>query len=245
MMVRRAAALALAAYVLGLAATLAPSSAQDTVPLPQPRPASAPKAVAKPASAKSAPASAAVELPAPPPGGYTKGRVIVLRGLANIWSRGMDALAAKFEAQGVKVILENHSRWKELANAAIADYKANKDVAPIIIIGHSLGGDAALVMSNWIVQNGVPVRLIVVFDAVAQTHPVRSGVQEVINYYKPLSGIRHYGQKVEGSSRYNGTIINIDLSEDRSIGHLNIDKQEQFQNEILAKVLTILGDASR
>jgi thioesterase domain-containing protein len=226
--------------VLGLGAATVSSSAEETVPLPSPRPANAPKASVTVASAKAVPAKATVELPKAPAGGYTHGRVIILRGLANIWSRGMDVLAKKFEAQGVEVTLENHSKWRQLANQAIADYKKDKNVAPIIIIGHSLGGDAALVMSNWMVQNGVPVRLIVVFDAVSKTHPVMPGVQEVINFYKPAAGIRSYGQKVEPSSRFNGTIDNVDLTGRREIDHLNIDKEEQLQDEALAKSLAIL-----
>lgn len=239
---RRAAVLALAAFVLGLGSATVSSSAEETIPLPSPRPAHAPKASATVASAKAVPAKAtAADLPKAPAGGYAHGRVIILRGLANIWSRGMDTLAEKFEAQGVEVTLENHSKWRQLANEAIADYKKDKNIAPIIIIGHSLGGDAALVMSNWMVQNGVPVRLIVVFDAVSKTHPVLPGVQEVINFYKPAAGIRSYGQKVEASARYNGTIINVDLSERKEIDHLNIDKEEQLQDEALAKSLAILN----
>ncbi len=233
---RRAALLALAAFAVGLSAAAAPSRADDAVRGPAPRPAAAPEATAKSTTAKPATATAAVTLPKPPAGGYTRGRVIILRGLYNIWSRGMDTLAKKFEAQGVKVILDNHARWQKISNDAIADYKTNKNITPIIIIGHSLGGDAALVMSNWMVQNGVPVRLIVVFDAVAQTHPVEHGIQEVLNFYKPHG----YGQEVVGSPRFDGTITNVDMTDRHDLDHLNIDKDEQLQDEVLAKSLEIL-----
>ena len=132
----------------------------------------------------------------------------------------MDALAKKLEAQGVTVTLANHSHWQNIANEAIADYKTDKNVAPIIIIGHSLGGDAALVMSNWMVHNGVPVRFVVVFDAVSQTHPVEPGIAEVLNFYKP----KGYGQEVVGSTRFNGKIINVDLTTRKDVDHLNIDE---------------------
>ncbi|WP_421725684.1 thioesterase domain-containing protein [Bauldia sp.] len=150
----------------------------------------------------------------------------------------MDDIAEDLEAQGVEVILANHGRWRRLADEAIAAYKKDKNTAPIIIIGHSLGGDAALVMSNWMVHNGVPVRLIVVFDAVAQTHPLRGGIQEVINFYRP----RGYGQEVKGSERFNGTIDNIDLTERPGVNHLNMDKDEGLQAEVLAKTLQVLQE---
>lgn len=230
---RRAVLLAVAGFILGLAASAVPSFAQMQPPLPQPRPAHAPKGQVV------TNATLSVEVPTPPPGGYQGGRVIILRGLANVWSRGMDQLAKKFEAQGVtSITLDNHSHWQKIANDLIAEYKKDKSITPIIIIGHSLGGDAALVMSNWMVQNGVPIRLIVVFDAVAQTHPLEGGIKEVINFYKPHG----YGREVTGSKRFNGSITNIDLTARKDIDHLNVDEDQGLQDEVLAKTLTILKE---
>ena len=235
MISRRAVLVALAGFIPGLSAPLASSNAEDKPPLPPPRPSYAPKGSEEVVTS----ANMSVTVPKPPPGGYKRGRIIILRGLQNIWSRGMDQLAKKFEAQGVKsVILDNHVRWQKIANDAIADYKTDKNITPIIIIGHSLGGDAALVMSNWMAQNGVPVRLIVVFDAVADTHPLEGGIQEVINFYKPHG----YGQEVTGSKRFTGTITNVDLTTRKDIGHLNIDENQTLQDEVLAKSLTILKE---
>ncbi len=233
---RRAAFMALAAFMFGLSAAIVPSKADDPIRLPSPRPAHAPKATAPNATATKTTKTSTVAIPKPPAGGYKGGRVIILRGLHNIWSRGMDALAKKFEAQGVPVILANHSHWQFIANQAIADYKADKNVAPIIIIGHSLGGDAALVMSNWMAHNNVPVRFVAVFDAVSQGHPVEPGVAEVLNFYKP----KGYGQEVVGTARYKGKIINVDLTKEKDVDHLNIDEDQQLQDQVLAESLAIL-----
>ena len=221
--------------IAGLVALAWPASAQDSVVLPKPRPAHAPTATQAKAATK-ANAKSDIQIPDPPPGGYKGGTVVIMRGLHNIWSRGMDELAKKFEAQGVEVILDNHARWQRIANQIIADAKAGKDVHPIIIIGHSLGGDAALVMSNWLVHNGVSVDFVVVYDAVAQTHPVDYGVKEVINFYKP----KGYGQEVTGSARFNGKITNIDMTERRDLQHLNIDKDQGLQDQTLVRSLEIL-----
>lgn len=165
------------------------------------------------------------------------GRVIILRGLYNIFSRGMDALAIRFIDNGVQVMLEAHKNWNQIAEKLKTQYKADpKTVPPIILIGHSLGADASLVMANWLGLNGVPVRLIVAFDGVAQTHPVIGTVQEIINYYKPNG----YGQKVEVSKSFNGTLTNIDLSKRKDIDHLNIDKNPILQDEVAAKVYEVL-----
>ena len=225
----RTAMIAMSALAIGLFAQAMTAVAVENVPLPKPRPAYTPTAAA-------ATDAVSVELPSPPPGGYKGGTVIIMRGLHNIWSRGMDELAKKFEAQGVEVTLDNHSRWQKHADKIIADAKAGKDVQPVILIGHSLGGDAALVMSNWLVHNGVPVEFVVVYDAVAQTHPVDYGVNEVLNFYKP----KGYGQEVVGSKRFKGKITNIDLTEQRNIKHLNIDKNQDLQDQTLVRSLEIL-----
>jgi pimeloyl-ACP methyl ester carboxylesterase len=165
------------------------------------------------------------------------GRVIVLRGLANIWSRGMDRLAEQFEAAGVEVTLANHAKWNQIAADLIKQYKTEKNVAPIILVGHSLGADASLVMSNFLGLNNVPVRLVIAFDGVAETHPVIGTIQEVINYYKP-SG---YGRKVSPAKSFKGNLVNVDLTTKADINHLTIDKNPELQQETFVKVLETLN----
>lgn len=164
------------------------------------------------------------------------GRVIILRGLYNVFSRGMDTLWKKFDDLGIETTLDNHASWKRIADKLIKQYKTEKNVAPIILIGHSLGADAALVMANWLGLNRVPVRLIVTFDGVAVTHPVMGTVEEIINFYKP----KGYGRKVETDKRFAGTLNNVDLTDRRDIDHLNIDKDAVLQQEVIAKVLAAL-----
>ena len=232
----------LAALFVGMAFLPSPAAAQVQVPTPTPRPQIAPnpKAVLPVPSAVATNAKAAVG-DIPGVGEYPNGRVIVLRGLANIFSRGMDAIAKDLKGRGVNVTLHNHSRWQSISAKLIEEYRANpKEAAPIILIGHSLGGDASIVMANWLVQNRVPVRLIVVFDAVAQVHPVNAGVDEVINFYKP----KGYGQEVKGSANFKGVVNNVDLTDRTDIDHLNIDKDPIIQQEVIASVMNLIAAAN-
>lgn len=213
---------------LGGAALLVASADAETIKKPNLRP-----KISRPV------APATTTAPAKPTGPVvqiTHGRVYVMRGLANVFSRGMDQLTVKLKAQGVPAVVLNHSRWRSVGAELIAAYKTDKNVAPIILIGHSLGADASLVMANWLGLNNVPVRLIVAFDAVAETNPLGGNVAEVINYYKP----KGYGQEVKGSKSFHGKIENIDLTARTDIDHLNIDKIEPLQDEVIAKVLAIL-----
>jgi hypothetical protein len=242
---RRALLSALAALLIGIAWLPSPASAQSQVPNPVLRPQKAPNPNAKlpvpaetTAVAKSATPEAKSGAPLVP-GDYTHGRVIVLRGLANVFSRGMDKLAKDLKELGVPVLLSNHSRWQTISAKLIAEYKANpKEVLPVILIGHSLGGDASIVMSNWLAQNGIPVRFVVIFDAVAQTHPIIGGVQEVLNFYKP----KGYGQEVLAAPSFTGVIRNVDLTERKDIDHLNIDEDPVLQAEVTADVVKYLTE---
>jgi len=236
---RRALFSALAAFLIGVVMLPEFAAAQVQVPNPVPRP----KVVPNPKAALPVAPSATSKTAAPVVAGeFTHGRVIVLRGLANIFSRGMDKLAKDLKALGVPVTLSNHSRWQTISAQLIKDYKANpKETAPIILIGHSLGGDASIVMSNWLAQNGVPVRFVVIFDAVAQTHPITGGVAEVLNFYKP----KGYGQEVKGASSFRGEIRNVDLTERKDINHVNIDEDPVLQAEVTADVVRILTEAGK
>jgi len=243
----RALIAALAAFVIGVALLPGFAAAQTQpsaqVPMPTIRPQKAPNpnaALPVPPAATTA-TSGSGQPVAAVAGTYTHGRVIVLRGLYNIFSRGMDKIAKDMEALGLPVSLHNHSRWQTIAAQLIEDYKADpQKVVPIILIGHSLGGDASIVMSNWLALNGVPVRFVVVFDAIAQTHPLIGGIQEVMNFYKP----KGYGQEVKAAPSFTGVIKNVDLTDRKDIDHLNIDKDPVLQAEVTARVIEILNESS-
>ena len=66
---------------------------------------------------------------------------------------------------------------------------------------------------------------------------VGPGIAEVINYYKPTAG---YGKKVVAAPNFKGTLVNINMSDRHDIDHLNIDKMEGVQNEVILKVLDIM-----
>jgi hypothetical protein len=201
------------------------------------------KPVLRPASAPAASAATAKEGPAPvdsanPVAQFSHGRVYILRGWLNVFSRGMDSLSVKLQSQGVPSVIANHRSWQGLADQLIETYPNDKNAEPIIIIGHSLGAGAALVMANYVGLKGVPVRLVISFDPVGGVEPVLGTVGEVINYYKPRSS----GQPIKGTKHFHGTLENIDLSTRANIDHLNIDKIEVLHEEVIAKVLTVLKE---
>jgi hypothetical protein len=188
------------------------------------------------------PATAAAKEKAPPAKPtIERGHVYLLRGLMNIWSRGMDSLGDKLTAEGVRLTVDNHRHWKQRADEAAKQYASDENFGPIIIIGHSLGADAAVLMAGRLGELGVPVRLIICFDGVAAKQsdvdiPVSSNVEEVVNFYKG-SG---WGREMAGVKAFTGKIENVDLRGKSDVGHMNIDKNPELQARVQALVMEVL-----
>jgi hypothetical protein len=166
------------------------------------------------------PAAAQSKSPAP--------RVYLLRGLANVFSLGMDDLTAKLNARGIKATVHPYTEWQTLARYAVEQSAAGgKQMAPVIIIGHSLGADAAVYMANRVTELGAPVPLVVTFDPVTPT-TASSKIGKVVNYYqaggsgKPVSGAR---------------VSNIDLTNSGALTHLNIDKSANLHEQVIAMIV--------
>lgn len=160
-----------------------------------------------------------------------RAHVYLLRGLLNIFSLGMDTLSDELNARGVYATVDNHTAWQGLADQAAARYKAGTE-GPIIIIGHSLGADAAMAMAAYLGEKGVPVALVVPFDGTA-SFAASANVGRVLN----LS--QHYW--MSRGAGFHGTLINVDLRSDPNIDHLNIDKSPRLHARVIAEVLSVVG----
>jgi thioesterase domain-containing protein len=121
-----------------------------------------------------------------------------------------------------------------IADGAAAAYKAKKE-GPIVIIGHSLGADAAMEMADYLGDKGVVVALVVPFDGTQSLLPVPANVARVINFTQ-----RDYAYMRPGPG-FRGSINNIDLSSDSELGHLNIDKSPALHARVIEEVLAVIG----
>lgn len=162
-----------------------------------------------------------------------RAHVYLFRGLADVFSRGMDTLADELDKRGVDATSHSHTDWKSIAAKVAANYKAGKE-GPIIIVGHSLGADAAMEMADYLGDKGVPVALVVPFDA-TQSFPVPGNVARVINFTQ-----RDYAFMRPGPG-FRGSLKNVDLRADPNIGHLNIDEAPALHSQVISAVLAIAG----
>jgi hypothetical protein len=167
----------------------------------------------------------------------SRAHVYLLRGLMNIFSLGMDTLATELNRRGVYTTVDNHADWESLADGAAARYKAGTE-GPIILIGHSLGADAVMEMADYLGRKGVPVALVVPFDG-TQSFYASPNVARVLNITQ-----RDYAYMRRGAG-FHGSLVNVDVSSDHSIDHLNIDKSPRLHARVVAEVMAIIGGAHR
>lgn len=163
--------------------------------------------------------------------------VYLLRGLMNIFSLGMDELAQKIEHIGIAATVANHSDWQEMSDRIAAKYKAGNHGA-IILIGHSLGADAVMLMGEYLGKKGVPVALIVPFDGTA-SHAVSGNVARVLNITQ-----RDYAYMKRGYG-FRGELTNLDVSGEPNMGHISIDKSPRLHNLVLKKIASIVKKEER
>lgn len=167
-------------------------------------------------------------------------QVYLLKGLADIFSSGMDFLQAKLAARGIVGEVHSHSEVEALAQSAIAKWRGGAH-GPIIIIGHSLGADAAISMAQRLGSAQVPVALLVTFSPV-DSAPALANVGRAVNYFQ--SNSLWHGRIIQGAG-FHGMLENVDLARAPEITHFNIEKSEQLHAATVAKVLAIVSTHSK
>lgn len=110
------------------------------------------------------------------------GEVYLMRGLANIFSLGMDTMAKEFSKMGIENCVYNHSVWTGAVQDVIERSYGNAVNYPVIIVGHSLGAGVAPKMATRLGRHNIEVAYVVMYDPVEPTE-VGKQVDEIINYY--------------------------------------------------------------
>jgi pimeloyl-ACP methyl ester carboxylesterase len=155
--------------------------------------------------------------------------VYLMRGLLNIFSLGMDQLAAQIARHGIDANVYNHSLEEAVVGEIVQRYQAG-DHGPYILVGHSLGADAVMVMAQQLNARDVPVALVVPFDGTGSYAAPRN-VACVLNVTQ-----RQYAYMRPGAG-FHGKLQNVDVSADTSIDHFTIDKSPRLQAVALNSVL--------
>ena len=160
-----------------------------------------------------------------------RAHVYLLRGFANVFSLGMDQIAAKLEQHGIHATVDNYLAWPSLAEQAAAEYKSGRTRA-IILVGHSSGATAVTEMAARLSQLGVPVKLAIGLDPTSRM-TTTGHIDRYINYYIANG----FGDPVDRGHDFSGVLQNVDLEHMADVGHFNIDKDSRLQGMVIREIL--------
>jgi len=163
---------------------------------------------------------------APRPGVH----VYLLRGVLNIFSLGLDEIAAKLQAQGISTSVDNYLGWSAIADEAAAEYKSGR-LRTIILVGHSSGATILPDMVERLSQLGAPVTLAIGLDSVFHTS-LSGRVGRYINFYIANGS----GTPVERTKQFRGDLENVDVEKIPGIGHITIDKNQIMQQRVISAI---------
>jgi hypothetical protein len=166
------------------------------------------------------------------------GHVYLLRGLiGDVFSLGMDDLAAKIQKRGVKASVHGVTAARFLANDIVKAYRDDPSIAPIVLIGHSTGGDEIIAMAEKLKTANVPVALAVGFDPTPIASDVPSNVELFINLYQATNIIG--GGRATPGKGFRGRLVNVDLRDRREIVHITLDKNPLIHELLTEKIVGI------
>jgi hypothetical protein len=167
------------------------------------------------------------------PAGSVPGHVYLLRGLVGeVFSTGFYDLAARIRERGVEASVNSMYAPGNLAGEIIARHR--RAPAPVVLIGHSSGADAAIAVASYLKAANIPVAVMFGFDPTPIAGRVPDNVDLFINLYQKTNLIG--GGEARGVSGFRGRIVNVDLRERREIIHITLDKSPVLHALVADKI---------
>ncbi len=164
-------------------------------------------------------------------------RIYLIRGLANVFSQGMDDLGAKLQARGYNATVHPYGDWSTIAAQIVANQRATGGRHQAVVIGHSLGANAVTDIANAVAQEGATLALAVAFDPTVR-QPLAGGAKRYVNLFQSNNG---WGTAVSAVPGYRGRLENIDLRQEASLTHFNIDKDAGLHNRVIGWIGQAIG----
>jgi thioesterase domain-containing protein len=160
-----------------------------------------------------------------------RGRVVLLRGLFNVFSTGLDALASRMRAAGYDAQVYNHLAWTHLAEVIAEEAQAVRLPRPFALAGHSLGADDALRLAGALGTRGVRADFVFTYDTVL-VNEVPAGPHRAVNYFQ-TGGT--WGLPLRPAPGFEGEIENIALSP-AAVTHSDIDENASLHADTIARL---------
>lgn len=183
--------------------------------------------------ARATTAAATVAPDAPPAAAPPQARVYLFRGaLGPIFSRGMDRLTDRLQKAGIRADVYEFTICRLIADQAIRDFR--DDGAPIVLIGHSMGGLCALTFAGILKSENIQVSLVVTIDPAQASPKVPLNVERFINVF--LSDSVLGGGDVVAEQGYQGHYASFDMKQHEEVTHINIDKMDSIHAQLVTAI---------
>jgi hypothetical protein len=164
--------------------------------------------------------------------------VYILSGGFGVFSTGLGKLKAQLEQKGVDASLVSYQSWRGVSRK-IVRHRQQYGRKPVVIIGHSLGANNAILIADDLKKKGVQVDLIVSYASTAPM-TVPSNVRNVYNFYFESGG---WGYIFTAGSGFGGTLNNVDMSKRPGMTHFNVDDSPDLRDEVVRNVLRYVRPA--
>lgn len=176
------------------------------------------------------------------------GRILVIRGVLNVFSFGMDSLACKLSQRGYRVDVAPPSMAVVAAAAIQRDCRSDPSSGPLVIIGHSLGGRFCCSIPWKWRDAGMPVKLLVILDSNPQT-AVADNVERCVNLYVTNSLGLFHGHDVWAVDPHT-QLVNLDMTKVArppgvpTVDHFTIDDSPWIHELVIEEVDRSMGNRS-
>jgi hypothetical protein len=168
--------------------------------------------------------------PGPASASRAEVQVDLFRGLADVFSRGMDTLTHRLNQEGYSARVYSTNQWPTAAQRIAAQYSRGHKVI-VVLVGHSLGGNAIVDAAYELDQRNIPIELLVSFDA-TNPRPVPKNVIHVVNFFQQNG----FGKQVTPGPDFKGELTNIDLTAETGLSHTTIDKSPRLHAMVMRKI---------
>jgi pimeloyl-ACP methyl ester carboxylesterase len=147
----------------------------------------------------------------------------------------MDSLTERLEDAGITANVYEFTICRLIAAQAVHEYRENPE--PIVLIGHSMGGLCAVIFAEILEGEGIRADLVVAIDPAHATNDVPLNVDRFINIFLSKSVLG--GGDVKPKPGYQGHYASFDLSQHDEVSHINIEKLDTVQQQLVTKVLQL------
>jgi hypothetical protein len=170
--------------------------------------------------------------------GRPKGEVYIFRGVGGRFATlDLDRLAEKIGQQGVSAKVYEFMQWRTPAEDVVTRRRAQGQTAPIILLGHSAGADAALSFAEKLKEERIPVTLVITLDPTRLPHDVPPNVDRFLNIYASMNFFG--GGNVRSGGEHRGHFASVDLKNYWEVPHVRMLRIGALDERLVNKIVRV------